>query len=217
MNLEQARINMIKQQIQTWNVTDHSILELLQQVPREQFVPEEYKSLAFAEMEIPIGEGEVMLSPKLEARMLQALNLQAHEQVLEVGTGSGYFTALLAKRARHVFTVEIHGNLSRQAKTRLAALQIHNVSFDIGNAASSWPSHSPYDVIIITGSLPILPIQFKQQVRVGGRILAVIGDAPAMRVQLIERISDTEWQKTELFDTVIPPLLCAIQPSKFVF
>jgi protein-L-isoaspartate(D-aspartate) O-methyltransferase len=180
-------------------------------------VPENYKALAFADMEIPLGEAEIMLAPKIEARMLQALNVQAHELVLEVGTGSGYFTALLAKLARHVFSVEIHANLSKQAKTKLSQTHISNVTLEIGNAANGWPTHAPYDVIAITGSLPVLPMQFKQELKIGGRLIAIVGEAPAMEVLLIQRLSENEWRTTSLFETVVPALLCTAQPSKFVF
>lgn len=217
MNLEQARINMIKQQIQTWNVTDPEVLELLNKIPRDLFVGENFKALAFAEMDIPIGDGEVMLSPKLEARMIQALQPQSHEVVLEVGTGSGYFTALLARCARHVHSIEIHANLSKLAKDNLAKLHIRNITLEVGNAANGWATNAPYDVIVLTGSVPILPEQFKRQLKIGGRILAIVGDKPAMEMQLIERSSETHWSTKSLFETVVPPLLCVIQPSRFTF
>lgn len=218
MNLEQARINMIKQQVQTWNVTDHEVLELLNKIPRDLFVPENYKTLAFADMEIPLGEGEIMLSPKLEAKLLQALHVQSHEVVLEVGTGSGYFTALLARRARHVYSVEIHAELNRQAKENLAKLHVRNISLEVGNAAIGWVNEEPaYDVIVLTGSVPVLPNQFKQQLRIGGRLLAIVGDRPVMEVQMIERLGENEWHTRSLFETVVPPLLCVTEPSRFVF
>jgi len=217
MNLEQARINMIKQQIQTWNVTDPELLELLDKVSRDIFVPENYKALAFADMEIPIGEGERMLSPKLEAKLLQALKIQSHELVLEIGTGSGYFTALLAHLARNVQSIEIHASLNKLAKEKLAKLHIRNVNCEVGNAANGWTTQAPYDVIVMTGSVPVLPQQFKQQLRIGGRLLAIVGDAPAMQVQLIKRVSENQWQTQSLFETVVPPLLCVTQPSRFIF
>ena len=217
MNLEQARHNMIHQQIKTWDVVDPGILETLSKVPREKFVPQTYQSLAFSEIEIPLGEGEKMLTPSLEAKLLQALKLQPHETVLEIGTGSGYFTALLAKLCRHVYSVEIHANLSRQAKEKLSLLHVHNVTLETGNAANGWSTHAPYDVIVASGSFPSLPKELPKQLCIGGRLLAIIGEKPAMEVTLLERLSDNHFQRSVLFNTVVTPLLCVTQPSRFVF
>jgi len=192
MNLEQARFNMIEQQIRPWEVLDQRVLDLLSTVPREDFVPEAYRKLAFTDMNIPLGEGQVMMSPKVEARILQALNVQDDETVLEVGTGSGYVTALLANLAKQVFSVDINPEMTRQAGEKLAAHDITNVTLETGDAARGWDAHAPYDVIVVTGSLPLLPDAFKQALKVDGRLLAIVGDSPIMGVLLITRVGETE-------------------------
>lgn len=215
MNLDQARHNMIEQQIRPWEVLDQRVLDLLSTVPREDFVPSAYRNLAFADMNIPLGEGQVMMSPKVEARILQALNLQDHETVLEVGTGSGYVTALLANLAKRVISVDINPDMTRQAGEKLAAHGITNVTLETGDAALGWDAHAPYDAIVITGSLPLLPDNFKQTLNVGGRLLAIVGDSPAMGVLLITRVGDAEWAQETLFETDLPALINAPQPERF--
>ena len=215
MNLDQARFNMIEQQIRPWEVLDQRVLDLLSTVPREDFVPEAYRNLAFADINIPLGEGQVMMAPKVEARILQALNLQDDETVLEVGTGSGYVTALLANLAKQVISVDINPDMTRQAGEKLVAHGISNVTLETGDAARGWDAHAPYDVIVITGSLPLLADNFKQALRVGGRLLAIVGDSPAMGVQLITRVGDAEWAQETLFETDLPALINAPQPERF--
>jgi len=215
MNLEQARYNMIEQQIRPWEVLDQRVLDLLSTVPREDFVPEAYHNLAFTDMNIPLGEGQVMMSPKVEARILQALNVQDDETVLEVGTGSGYVTALLANLAKQVFSVDINPEMTRQAGEKLAAHDITNVTLETGDAARGWDAHAPYDVIVVTGSLPLLPDAFKQALKVDGRLLAIIGDSPIMGVLLITRVGETEWAQETLFETDLPALINAPQPERF--
>jgi protein-L-isoaspartate(D-aspartate) O-methyltransferase len=215
MNLEQARFNMIEQQIRPWEVLDQRVLDLLSTVPREDFVPEAYRKLAFIDMNIPLGEGQVMMSPKVEARILQALNVQDDETVLEVGTGSGYVTALLANLAQQVFSVDINPEMTRQAGQKLAAHDITNVTLETGDAARGWDAHAPYDVIVVTGSLPLLPDAFKQALKVDGRLLAIIGDSPIMGVLLITRVGETEWAQETLFETDLPALINAPQPERF--
>jgi protein-L-isoaspartate(D-aspartate) O-methyltransferase len=170
MNHDEARHNMIEQQIRTWGVLDQTVLDLLAQVPREDFVPAAYRNLAFSDLSIPLGNGEVMMPPRVEARLLQALAIKPHETVLEIGTGSGYFTALLAKLARHVFSVEIQAEFLASARKVLEEHDIYNVSLELGDAARGWDRHAPYDVIVVTGSLPILPESCKTQLKVGGRL-----------------------------------------------
>lgn len=216
LNFEEARHNMIVQQIQPWNVRDDKILDLIQRLPREDFVPAKYKEHAFTDTNIPLGNGQEMMSPKLEAYILQALQVQEQDKVLEVGTGSGYFTALLASQSRHVVTVDIDADTQKHAEEKLNAHQITNVTYEVGDAALGWNKHKPYDVIAITGSLPILPETFQRNLNVGGRLIAIIGDAPAMELILITRIKENEWSHQVLLETDIPALINAAQPERFV-
>ncbi|MDD5058970.1 MAG: protein-L-isoaspartate O-methyltransferase [Sideroxydans sp.] len=216
MNLEQARFNMIEQQIRPWDVLDARVLDLLKLVRREQFVPAVSKALAFVDTEIPLGHGAAMWFPKLEARALQALQLKATDNVLEVGTGSGYLTALLAKMAKQVTSVEIVPELSGSAARNLAASHIENVTLQVGDAAQQW-GESEYDAIVLTGSVPMVPEAYKNQLKVGGRLFAVVGDAPAMQAQLITRTTPDLFETVTLFETDVAPLKNALQPRRFVF
>ena len=215
MNLENARHNMIEQQIRPWEVLDQRVLDLLNEIPRENFVPQRYLKLAYADTTIPLGDEQVMMPPRVEARILQALNIQADETVLEVGTGSGYVTALLASLAEHVYSVDINTEMTRTAGEKLADHGIINVTLETGDAARGWDAHAPYDVIVLTGSLPLLPNNFKQALTVGGRLLAIVGDAPAMDVVLITRVGESEWTQETLFETDLPPLINAPEPDRF--
>ena len=215
MNLENARHNMIEQQIRPWEVLDQRVLDLLNEIPRENFVPQRYLKLAYADTTIPLGDEQVMMPPCVEARILQALNIQADETVLEVGTGSGYVTALLASLAEHVYSVDINTEMTRTAGEKLADHGIINVTLETGDAARGWDAHAPYDVIVLTGSLPLLPDNFKQALTVGGRLLAIVGDAPAMDVVLITRVGESEWTQETLFETDLPPLINAPEPDRF--
>jgi protein-L-isoaspartate(D-aspartate) O-methyltransferase len=218
MNIEQARFNMIEQQIRPWNVLDQDVLELLGVVKRENFVPAAYKNLAFVDTEIPLPHGENMLAPKVEARLLQAAKVKKHEQVLEIGSGSGYMAALLAHKGRHVTTVEIEPELKTLAEKNLLAQGITNATVVAGNGAQGWAKGmEPYDVIIISAALPVLPDSFLQQIKVGGRIVAIIGEAPAMTAQLITRSGNTEYQTEILFETSTRLLREAVTPSRFSF
>jgi len=217
MDFERARFNMIEQQIRTWEVLDQRVLELLAKVPRENFVPEPYRALAFADMEIPIGYGEKMLQPKVEARMLQELALSEQDRVLEVGTGSGYMTALLASVVAHVDSVDIQPEFTRTAAARLAAHGIGNVTLETGDAARGWYQHGPYDAILLTGSVPILPETFKASLKAAGRLLAVIGEPPVMEAQLITNVGGGAYNAVSLFETCIAPLKNALHPERFVF
>jgi protein-L-isoaspartate(D-aspartate) O-methyltransferase len=217
MNLEQARNNMVEQQIRTWEVLDQDVLDLLYLVPREDFVPPQHKALAFSDMEIPIGEGERMWQPKLEARVIQELNIRKTDHVLEVGTGSGYLTALLSHRAGHVHSVEIKPALAEFGRNNLSRQGLDNVTLHAGDAARGWPRQAPYDVIVLTGSTPVLPRAFLEQLAPGGRLFAVVGEAPAMSARLVSCSARGACASVDLFETVIAPLVNAEQPSRFKF
>lgn len=217
MDFERARFNMIEQQIRTWEVLDQRVLELLFKVPREDFVPEPYRALAFADMEIPIGYGERMLQPKVEARMLQELTLGEQDRVLEIGTGSGYMTALLASVAAHVYSVDIQPEFTRTAGAKLSAHGIANVTLETGDAARGWDQHGPYDAILLTGSVPILPETFKASLKAAGRLLVVVGEPPVMEAQLITNMGGGAYNAVSLFETCIAPLKNALHPERFVF
>jgi protein-L-isoaspartate(D-aspartate) O-methyltransferase len=216
MDFEQARFNMVEQQIRTWDVLDPTVLDLLIRVRREDYLPAQYRQLAFTDMEVPLGFGESMLAPKLEARLIQEVSVQPTDRVLEVGTGSGYMAALLSSLAAQVYTVEIIPELSSEAQRRLAEHGVANVTAEIGDAARGWEAHAPYDAILITGSLPTLPAAFERSLAPGGRLIAVLGDAPAMTAQLVRRIGDG-LTREGLFETCIRPLRNASQPERFVF
>lgn len=217
MDIEQARFNMIEQQIRTWDVLNQDVLDLLFKIKREEYVPPAYRMLAFSDLELPLGHGEVMLAPKLEARMLQELELKKTDKVLEIGTGSGYMTALLASSARLVHTVERIPEFKMQAEKKLAEHGITNVVAEVGDAARGWPRQGPYDAIVLTGSVPILAEAFLESLTVGGRLLAIIGEAPAMRARLYTRYSESGMRHDDLFETVIPMLYNAPQVEKFIF
>ncbi len=217
MNIEKARHNMIEQQIRPWDVIDQRVLNLLQRIPREDFVLPEYRSLAFTDMELPIGYDQVMMEPKLEARMLQSLAIKPDDRVLEIGTGSGYVTAMLAALASEVTSVEIEPALQQQAERNLTTKGIGNVTLHQGDAANGWQDGQPYNVIVVTGSLPALPKALKDNLQVGGRLFAVVGSAPAMTALLVTRINSNEWREESLFETVVPPLRNGQVTEKFEF
>lgn len=217
MDFEQARFNMVEQQIRPWEVLDPAILDLLFSLHREDFVPEPYRNLAFADLEIPLGHGESMLQPKLEARLIQEAAIHRDDRVLEVGTGSGYMAALMASLGRHVYSVEIVPELSDAAKRKLATRGIGNVTLEVGDAARGWEIHAPYDVIVLTGSVPHLPESFERALAPGGRLIAIVGDAPVMTARRIKRVSETAFTREGLFETCVKPLRNAPQPARFVF
>lgn len=206
MNIEQARFNMIEQQIRPWDVLDPQVLDLLFVVKRENFTPPAYRNLAFADMEIPIGDGQTMLAPKIEAKLLQELGLRKTDKVLEIGTGSGYMAALLAARAEHVVSVECRPALAEQARQNLAEAGIANVSIEIGNGVGGWPARGPYDAIVVSGSLPTLPDALLKQLRVGGRLAAIVGEAPVMEAVLVTCTGEGIYNSINLFETVVAPL-----------
>lgn len=217
MDLERARRNMVEQQIRPWEVLDQSVLDLLYRVKREEFVPPVYRSLAFADLEIPLGRGQAMWTPRLEARVLQELALKAADRVLEVGTGSGYLSALLAQLAAQVHSVEIEPEFKLGAEKKLAAHKIANVGLEIGDAARGWPRHAPYDAIVLTGSLPFLPAAFLDSLAPGGRLFAVVGDAPVMEARLYTCVAPGACRHTTLFETSLTRLANVQEPERFVF
>jgi protein-L-isoaspartate(D-aspartate) O-methyltransferase len=217
MDFEHARFNMVEQQIRPWEVLDQRVLDLLFKVRREDFVPAEYRTLAFADLEIPLGHGERMLAPRVEARMLQALALSENDRILEVGTGSGYMTALLAAVGAHVYSVDILPEFTRTAGEKLTRHGIRNVTLETGDAARGWDKHGPYDAIVLTGSVPILPESFKTSLKTGGRLLAVVGEPPVMEAELITSVGAGAYNTVALFETCIAPLKNAVTPERFVF
>jgi protein-L-isoaspartate(D-aspartate) O-methyltransferase len=217
IDLERARFNMVEQQIRTWEVLDQRVLDLLFRVRREDFAPAANPSLAFGDLELPIGHGEKMLQPKLEARMLQELSLNPGDRVLEIGTGTGYMTALLASLAAHVYSVDIHADFTRKAADKLAQHGFTNVTLETGDAARGWDAHAPYDAILLTGSVPVLSPAFAASLAPGGRLLAVVGEVPVMEARLITNVGAGAYNSVALFETCIAPLKNAEQPERFVF
>lgn len=224
MNLEQARTNMVEQQIRPWEVLDQDVLDLLYSVPREEFVPPSCRNLAFTDMEIPIGEGERMWAPKIEARVLQALAPKRSDRVLEIGTGSGYLTALLAHRAAHVTSVEIRPALAAFGKANIARHGVDNVTLQVGDGANGvppgLPDRGPFDIVVLTGSVPVMPQALLAALTPGGRAFAVVGDAPVMTATLFTCAAPgmgTTVGTVELFETVLAPLVNCTRPSRFKF
>ncbi|AEV24821.1 MULTISPECIES: protein-L-isoaspartate O-methyltransferase family protein [Azospira] len=216
-NMEQARFNMIEQQIRPWNVLDQDVLDLLSEVRREEFVPAAHQALAFADLEIPLGEGAVMLAPKMEAKLLQELAVQPKDKVLEIGTGSGYMAALLAAKADQVTSVEISPAIAKTAKANLAKAGISNVSVEVGDGVHGWAAGAPYDVIVVSGSLPVVPEELLQQLKVGGRMAVFVGEAPVMEAQIVTRTGETTFASLNLFETVVAPLQNAPAKERFRF
>ncbi|MCF6767855.1 protein-L-isoaspartate O-methyltransferase [Thiotrichales bacterium 19S11-10] len=220
MNDYSAQVNMISQQIRTWGVNDQRVLDAFFDTPRESFVPDEYKSSAYGDFNIPLDGGEYMMSPMIEARILDELKLQPNESVFEIGTGSGFLTALIAKLAGSVFSMDIHGSLITRARYRLKAQGIFNVKLKTGNALKFLDDDQTfYDVIILTGSIPEIPDYIEQRLTIGGRLFAVIGknDATIMEATMIKRNGESDFQTTKLFETSVPQLHEVTQPRTFTF
>lgn len=215
-NLELARFNMVEQQIRPWDVLDANVLDLIKKVKREHFVPVDKQAQAFMDVEIPLGHGVKMWSPKLEARALQSLNLKLTDRVLEVGTGSGFLTALLSRMAQHVTSVELVQELSARAARTLAAQHYDNVTLEVGDASKGWGSEK-YDAIVLTGSVPLPPASFYDMLNLGGRLFAIVGDAPAMHATLVTCVAPGVFETVTLFETSVAPLSNAPQPERFVF
>jgi protein-L-isoaspartate(D-aspartate) O-methyltransferase len=217
MNIEQARFNMIEQQIRPWDVLDQDVLNLLSVVKRENFVPAAYRDIAFADLELPLPAGEHMLFPRVEARIMQELAVKKHEAVLEIGAGSGYMAALLAHRAHHVLTVDIKPELADLAKRNLADNGVTNAEVALGDGARGWAAAAPYDVICVSGGLPVLPQEMLEQLKIGGRLAAFVGTAPVMKAQVITRIDEKQYRVADVFETYVEPLANAVQPPRFKF
>jgi len=217
MNFELARANMVEQQIRPWEVLDPVVLELLYTVPREEFVPPAMRNLAFADLEIPIGEGEKMMAPKIEARIVQGLALRKTERVLEVGTGSGYLTALLARCAAHVHSLEIRPALAAFGRANLERNGTDNVTLEVGDGARGDPRRAPYDAIVLTGSTPVVPAGLREQLLPGGRLFVVVGESPVMVARLITCTAPGTYATVDMFDTVLAPLVNAEQAPRFRF
>jgi protein-L-isoaspartate(D-aspartate) O-methyltransferase len=225
IDIERARFNMIEQQIRPWDVLDLEVLDLLQQVKREQFVPLAHKALAFVDMEIPLTDktddalrnGQCMLAPRVEARMLQDVAPRPHEKVLEVGAGSGYMAALLASRAQRVITLEIEPELARMARDNLQQAGIRNVEVREADGAKGLAAEGPFDVIVLSGSVHEVPQSLLTQLKVGGRLGAIVGNEPMMRATFITRTGEASWTTDQPWDTVAPRLAHFPEPSRFRF
>ncbi len=217
MNLEQARFNMIEQQIRPWEVLDAHVLHLLSVVRREDFVPGPHKALAFADMEIPLPAGQCMLAPRVEARMLQDLGVQKHEKVLEIGAGSGYMAALLAHRAQRVITLEIHEELVALARANLQLAGVHNAEVRHHDGAHHIPVEAPFDVIVLSGSVAEIPRSLLGHLKIGGRLGAIVGEEPMMRAHFVTRVGESEFRTIQPWDTVAQRLEHFPEPSRFRF
>ncbi|MCB1937573.1 MAG: protein-L-isoaspartate O-methyltransferase [Rhodocyclaceae bacterium] len=217
MDFERARFNMVEQQVRPWDVLDQDVLESMMAVKREEFVPAKFKALAFSEAEIPIGGGQIMLSPVIEGKIMQGLQVKKTDSVLEIGAGSGYFAALLAARADWVRSIEIDPALAQVAADNLKAAGVENVIVEQGDGADGWPANAPYDVIVVSAGMPVLPPSFKAQLAVGGRLLAFIGEAPLMVARLVTCVAEGEYETVDLFENVVPPLRNAKRIDEFRF
>ncbi|MCZ4306846.1 protein-L-isoaspartate O-methyltransferase [Zoogloeaceae bacterium G21618-S1] len=217
MDFERARFNMVEQQVRPWDVLDQDVLESMMTVKREEFVPAAYRALAFSEAEIPIGCGQVMVSPVIEGKVLQALALKPTDTVLEIGAGSGYFAALLASRADWVRTIEIEPELAALASANLKAAGVENVVVEEGDGADGWPARAPYDVIVVSGGMPELAASLKSQLKLGGRLFAFIGEAPMMVGRLVTCIGEGQYESVDVFENVVPALRNARRADAFRF
>ncbi|MEW6512809.1 MAG: protein-L-isoaspartate O-methyltransferase [Pseudomonadota bacterium] len=219
MNYEQARHNMIEQQLRPWRISDPTVIDQLYADRREDFVPDAYRALAFADVEIPVAPGVALLPPKLEGRILQALALQPHERVLEVGAGSGHMAALLAARAREVWSIEIDPAVAAIARANLGRADVDNVHVEIGDGLDGLLAHAPYDVIVVSGGVNELPAALVDQLAVGGRLMAFVAlpdQAPTMALRCLTRVSADAVSSEDVLETSVPMLQQA-PPSKFVF
>ncbi|TAK75305.1 MAG: protein-L-isoaspartate O-methyltransferase [Aquabacterium sp.] len=217
MNIEQARFNMIEQQIRPWDVLDTDVLALLAVVKREDFVPAGYRSMAFMDLEIPLPGGQTMLAPKLEARIVQDLNLRKHEKVLEIGAGSGYMAALMAHRAQRVISLEIRPDLAQMATTNLRIAGIANAEVKLADGAQGWAAEAPFDAIVLSGSVASVPDVILNQLKPGGRLIAIVGQEPIMQAVRTERRDQHSFVSQALYDTVAQRLDGFPEPARFSF
>ncbi len=217
MNFERARFNMVEQQIRPWEVLDSRVLSLLESIHREDFVPVKYRKLAFADMPIPLDDGQFMMRPNVEGRLLQALDLDDDDTVLEIGTGSGFMTACLASLAKRVVSVEVFEDLHKTAKARLREKNIHNAELFTGDVMQGWQPEQAHDVLVVTGSVPVVPEQFLGWVNPGGKMFVISGKSPAMEARLLTRLDVSQWREESLFETDLPRLVNAEEPEEFVF
>jgi protein-L-isoaspartate(D-aspartate) O-methyltransferase len=217
MNVEQARFNMIEQQIRPWEVLDDRVLETISRTPRENFVPERYRALAFSDISIPLEHGQYMMPPKLEGKLLQSLDIDPADSILEIGTGSGYLTACLAGLGGSVHSVDLYDEFIQSAESKLEKHNITNVTCETGDAAAGWNSDTRFDAIAVTGSLPTLHRGFHTLLNPGGRLFVIVGKPPIMQALLITRVGEQEWNQESLFETSIPPLVNAPEPDTFRF
>jgi protein-L-isoaspartate(D-aspartate) O-methyltransferase len=217
MNVEQARYNMIEQQIRPWEVLDQAVLSLLAVVQREEFVPPACRALAFIDSEVPLADGQCMLAPRVEARLLQELHLAGHEHVLEIGAGSGFMAALLARQSERVTTLEIRPTLAAMARANLQRAGITNAAVVEADGAQGWPSQAPFDAIVLSGSVSDVPAALLTQLKIGGRLVAIVGQEPVMHAVHIGRIAEQQFKRTLLFDTVAPRLSGFGEPTRFQF
>ena len=217
MDIEFARNQMVTQQVRSWDVLDRRVLDMLESLPRERFVPEQFRDMALADTNVPLAHGQVMMTPKLEGRLLQALNPQPGEKALEIGTGSGFLTACLSRLGADVLSVDIFPDFTEQAGATLKSLGIRKVKLDTQDGSQLGWTKKRFDLIAVTGSLPIYNDVYAEQLNVGGRLFVIVGESPVMEALLITRVSETGWSRKSLFDTDIPALINATTPSKFVF
>lgn len=217
IDFETAREHMVERQVRTWDVLDPDVLDVMRSMPREHFVPEQYRSLAYADAQIPLGSGEVMMQPKVEGRLLQALELKKTDRVLEIGTGSGWVTALLARLGGQVRSLDIREEFTKGASRALAALEIDNAQLATSDAATLDGIDEDFDCIVVTGSMPQLHESFRKRLKIGGRLFVIVGTDPIMEAQLHTRAAENDWSFDSLFDTAIPPLVNAWNPGRFQF
>lgn len=216
MNLEQARFNMVEQQVRPWEVLDPRVLDVLSSVPREAFVPQRYRNIAFGDLRVPLGHGQSMMRPVEEGRMLQSLQLSAQDTVLEIGTGSGFVSACIARLAARLVSVELYDDLQQPAAERLAELGLDNVTLRLGDASQGWEEAEQFDAVAITGSMAGLPDDYRTLVKPGGRLFVVTGQAPAMEARLLTRSGEHGWREESLFETDLPRLVHAESKPTFV-
>lgn len=217
MNFDLARHNMVEQQVRPWEVLDDRVLELFGSIQREDFVPVRYRKLAFADLCIPLDHGQIMMKPVVEGRMLQAVDIGPEETVLEIGTGSGFITACLARLAGHVVSVDIHESFTEDVRRRLAEQEVNNVDLHTGDVMSGWQPEQAQDVVVVTGSVPVIPEAFQGWVNPGGRLFCITGQSPAMEAVLLTRLNATEWRRESLFETDLPPLVNSVKAAEFEF